>query len=109
MADILGSFEQAVLLALLRLGDHAYGRAILSEVQKRLQREIAAGAVYATLDRLEEKGLISSHLGSGTPIRAGRPRRFYVIEGAAVRALNESRASIEGIWRGFRWPLKGGA
>ena len=109
MAEVLGSFEQAVMLALVRLGDRAYGRAILNEAQSRLQREIAAGAVYATLDRLEQKGLISSHLGSGTPIRAGRPRRYYVIEDSGVRALNQSRAAIESMWRGFRFPLKGRA
>ncbi len=107
MADVLGTFEQAILLTLVRLGKEAYGRAILSEVQSRLQREVAAGAVYATLDRLEQKGLISSRLGSGTPVRAGRPRRYYSIENAGVRALNESRAVVESIWDGFRWPLRG--
>jgi PadR family transcriptional regulator, regulatory protein PadR len=107
MSDVLGIFEQAILLAIVRLGKDAYGRAILSEAQSRLQREVAAGAVYATLDRLEQKGLISSRLGSGTPVRAGRPRRYYSIEHAGVRALNESRAVAESIWDGFRWPLKG--
>src|SRR6266536_3401000 len=72
MADVLGAFEQAVLLAVLRLDDDAYGRAILKEVQARLERDVAAGAVHATLERLERKGLLSSRLGSGTPVRAGR-------------------------------------
>jgi PadR family transcriptional regulator PadR len=106
MADVLGNFEQAIMLALIHLGDRAYGRAILSEAQLRLQREITAGAVYATLDRLEQKGLISSHLGSGTPIRAGRPRRYYVVENAGVHALNESKAAMERTWLGFQFPLK---
>jgi PadR family transcriptional regulator PadR len=109
VSDILGAFEQAVLLSLVRLEKQAYGRMILKEVQQRLQREVAAGAVYATLDRLEEKRLISSRLGSGTAIRAGRPRRYYSIENAGVRALNESKAAVEGMWHGFRWPLKGRA
>jgi DNA-binding PadR family transcriptional regulator len=108
MRDILGNFEQAVLLAILRLGDDAYGRAILSEAQSRLQRDVAAGAVYATLDRLEQKGLISSQLGSGTPVRAGRPRRYYVVEGEGMRALNDARSAMQSLWRGFRQPLKGG-
>src|SRR5262249_395128 len=64
MADVLGTFEQAVLMALIKpttaLGKEAYGRAVLKEVQVRLDREVSAGAVYATLDRLEQKGLISS-------------------------------------------------
>jgi DNA-binding PadR family transcriptional regulator len=105
MADILGAFEQAVLLAIVRLGDEAYGRAVLKEVQTRLDREVAAGAVHATLDRLEKKGLVSSRLGSGTPIRAGRPRRFYRLRPKGLRALNEARAAVEGLWRGLKWPL----
>ena len=109
MSDVLGTFEQAMLLALVRLGKEAYGRAILKEVQRRLQRDVAAGAVYATLDRLEQKGLICSRLGSGTTVRAGRPRRYYSIENAGVRALNDSKAAVENIWHGFRWPLKGRA
>ena len=106
MADVLGTFEQAVLLALVHLGKDAYGRAILQDVQRRLQREVAAGAVYATLDRLEDKALVSSRVGSGTPVRGGRPRRYYVLENAGVRALNDSKAAVENIWEGFRWPLK---
>jgi PadR family transcriptional regulator PadR len=106
---MLGTFEQAVLFGIVRLGKDAYGRGILNEVQQRLQRDVAAGAVYATLDRLEAKGLISSSLGAGTPIRQGRPRRYYSIGTAGVRALNESKAAVEHLWEGFRWPLKGRA
>ena len=109
MAEVLGTFEQAVLMATLRLGKDAYGRTILKEAQSRLKRELAAGAVYATLDRLEDKGLITSRLGEGTAARAGRPRRYYAIEGVGVRALNESKAVADNIWRGFPWPLKGRA
>ena len=107
MAEILGTFEQAVLLALVRLGSDAYGRSILREVQVRLQREVTAGAVYATLDRLEKKTLISSRLGPGTPVRAGRPRRYYEIERTGLCALNESKSAVDHLWHGFRWPLKG--
>ena len=105
MSDVLGTFEQAVLLAVLRLGSTAYGRSILKEIQHRLQRDVAGGAVYATLDRLEEKGLLSSQLGSGTPVR-GRARRYYAIENAGIQALNDSKAIVENLWHGFRWPLK---
>jgi DNA-binding PadR family transcriptional regulator len=107
MAVILGAFEQAVLLALVRLRDDAYGRRVLGEVCARLQRDVAAGALYTTLDRLEQRGLISSRLEAGNAVRAGRPRRFYAIEQAGVRALNDSRAAVDHIWRGVRWPLKG--
>ena len=107
MADVLGAFEQAILLGLVRLGKDAYGRTILNEAQSRLQRAVAAGAVYATLDRLEQKGLISSRLDSGTEVRAGRRRRYYSLEKAGVQALNESKAAVDHMWHGLRWPLKG--
>jgi PadR family transcriptional regulator PadR len=105
MADILGSFEQAVLVAVLRLREDAYGRAIFKEVEARLARGVAPGAVHATLDRLERKGLLASKLGSGTPVRAGRARRYYRLLPAGVRALNDARAAVDNIWRGLKWPL----
>jgi len=105
MALVLGAFEQAVLMAIMRLQDEAYGRAILKGVEERLQREVAPGAVHATLDRLEKKGLLSSKLGSGTPVRAGRARRYYRLKPAGVRALNDARAAVDNIWRGLKWPL----
>lgn len=105
MADVLGSFEQAVLMAIVRLQDEAYGRAILKGVEDRLERDVAPGAVHATLDRLERKGLLSSKLGSGTPVRAGRARRYYRLKPAGVRALNDARATVDSIWRGLKWPL----
>jgi DNA-binding PadR family transcriptional regulator len=109
MADTLGAFEQAVLLAIVRLGDGAYGRAILKEVQARLERDVAAGAVHATLERLEQKRLVASRLGSGTPIRSGRARRFYRLQPSGLRALNDARAAVDALWHGLVWPLKGHA
>jgi PadR family transcriptional regulator PadR len=109
MADVLGAFEQAILLAMIRLGDDAYGRAILKEVERRVRRRVAVGAVHATLERLEGKGLVTSTLGSGTPIRAGRPRRYYRPTPVGLRALNDARAAIDALWHGFDWPLKGHA
>ena len=109
MADVLGAFEQAVLLAIIRLGPDAYGRAILKEVQDRLERDVAAGAVHATLVRLEERGLLTSRLGPGTDIRGGRARRFYRLEPAGRRALNDAREAIDNLWQGLKWPLKGHA
>ena len=106
MADTLGSFEQAVLLAILRLDDGAYGRAILNEVAARLERDVPAGAVQATLERLERKGLVRSALGSGTPIRDGRARRFYTVLPEGLHELNEARKTHDSIWRGFARPLK---
>jgi DNA-binding PadR family transcriptional regulator len=107
MADILGGFEQAVLLAVAKLGSDAYGRAILKEVAIRLDRKVSAGAVYATLDRLEAKGLLSSRLAPGTPSRGGRSRRYYRLKAAGVNALNETRATLENLWQGAIWPIGG--
>ena len=113
LAETLGLFEQAVLLAIAapetRIGQKAYGRAVLKEVQHRLRKEVAASAVYATLARLEAKGLVSSRLGAGAEARAGRPRRFYRVEAAGVRALNQSKAAVDRVWAGVRVPLRGGS
>jgi len=113
MADVLGTFEQAVLLAFASpvtpLGKEAYGRGVLKEVQFRLDREVAAGAVYSTLDRLEDKGLISSRLGDGDEVRAGRPRRYYAIEAEGLRALSDAKTAMDRMWTGVKLPVKGTA
>lgn len=106
VAELLGAFEQAVLLTVWILADDAYGRAVLRGAQSALERQAAAGAVYATLDRLEQKGLIVSRLEEGTPVRAGRARRYYRLTAAGVKALNESKAALEHMWRGAKWPLE---
>ena len=104
--ETIGQFEQAVLVALIRLGKDAYGRAILNEVQGRLARDVSAGAVYATLERLEGKGLASSKLAPGTAIRGGRARRYFTPTGAGVRALNDAKSATDMLWRGLVWPLR---
>jgi PadR family transcriptional regulator, regulatory protein PadR len=109
MSDVLGAFEQAVLLTVIRLGAGAYGRGILNDLQERLDRDVAAGAIYATLDRLETKGLATSKVAPGTPQRGGRVRRYYAVTAAGVHALNESRIAMDKMWRGLALPLKGRA
>jgi len=74
-------------------------------VQSRLERDVAAGAIHATLERLEHKGLIASRLGPGTPVRAGRPRRYYRLQPAGLRALEDARRTVNNIWRGLKWPV----
>ena len=95
-----------MLVALIHLGKEAYGRAILNEIQVRLNRDVSAGAVYATLERLETKGLVASKLAPGTAIRGGRARRYFVPTGAGVRALRDAKSSTDKLWRGLVWPLK---
>jgi DNA-binding PadR family transcriptional regulator len=106
MPNVIGHFEQAVIVALIRLGSGAYGRAILIEVQHRLARDVSAGAVYATLERLEAKGLASSRLAPGTAIRGGRARRYFVPTATGVRALNDAKSANDVLWRGLVWPIK---
>ncbi len=108
MAELLGTFEQIVLLAVLRQGEDAYGRAILREIEEAFSgsRTIAAGAVYATLDRLETKGLLASKLRAGTPERGGRKRRFYRVTANGSRALQDARSTLESLWNSIRWPIE---
>lgn len=99
--DHLGEFEQIVILALLHLGERAYGMKIRREIEERTDREVSIGAVYTTLDRLEEKGLVSSRMGEPTPERGGKAKRFFRVERAGVEALEESRRQIVRMWEGL--------
>jgi DNA-binding PadR family transcriptional regulator len=107
MSELLGAFEQAVLLATVRLGADAYGRTILHEAQSSLGREVSAGAIYTTLDRLEQRGLVRSRMESGTAVRGGRPRRFYTVAAEGVRALSETRQTLTRMWSEVQLPVRG--
>jgi DNA-binding PadR family transcriptional regulator len=109
MSEVLGVFEQAVLVTVARLRGEGYGRTILKDVQTRLGRDVNASAAYATLDRLEAKGLVASREGESTPTRGGRPKRHFTITAAGVRALAAAKATTDSIWRGFTLPQKGPA
>lgn len=106
MAELLGTFEQAVLLTILRLGDEAYGRAILSTAQETLQRSVSAGSIYTTLDRLEARGLVGSKLAEGTPARGGRARRYYTVEAEGRRALSDARKTLTAMWANVQLPVE---
>lgn len=86
-AAVLGEFEQLVLLALLRLGNGAFGAAIHREIVTRSGRDLPASAVYVTLDRLETKKMVCSYIGDPTPQRGGRRRKHYLLDTAGQRAL----------------------
>ena len=97
--DSLGQFEQLVLTAILSLHDDAYGVTIHSKVQELARpKEISLGAVYVTLDRLEDKGLVASWLSDPTPEREGRAKRCYRLEALGERALQESAVTAKRIW-----------
>ena len=108
MSEMLGTFEQFVLLAVVGLGEEAYGRAVFREVERGFgtSRSVAAGAMYTTLDRLQAKGLVTSRLEEGTPERAGRARRFYRVTAAGAGALTETRRALQTVWKDKTWPLE---
>ena len=99
--DFLGEFEQVVLLAVLRMERDAYAVPILREIEKRTRRSVARGALYVTLERLEEKGYLDSWLSDPTPERGGRPKRYYKVKPAGVAALENSRNALQRMWEGL--------
>ena len=97
--DTLGQFEQLVLTAILTQREDAYGITIHSKVQELARpRKVSLGAVYVTLDRLEDKGLVSSWLSDPTPERGGRAKRCFRLEALGERALEESAVTAKRIW-----------
>jgi DNA-binding PadR family transcriptional regulator len=91
----LGEFEQLILLAILRLGDAAYGVTIRAELAERAERNIAPGAMYTALERLEAKGLIKSRMSDPTPQRGGRAKRFVSVTAAGRQALTRARQAYD--------------
>jgi PadR family transcriptional regulator PadR len=100
--DLLGSLEYIVLLAVVRLGPDAYGMTVRREIEKRVGRNLSIGAVYATLDRLEAKGLVSSTIGEPTSARGGRAKRHFRIAAAGARALKTSDDAIRRMSAGLK-------
>jgi DNA-binding PadR family transcriptional regulator len=102
--DLLGSLEHIVLLAVARLDDDAYGMTVRREIEKRTGRNISIGAVYATLERLQTKGYVSSSLGDPTAERGGRAKRLFQLEADGQRALRASQEAIRKMAAGLtRW------
>jgi DNA-binding PadR family transcriptional regulator len=97
----LGEFELLVLLALIRLGDQAYGVPISREIEERSGREVALGSVYASLERLEEKGLVASRLGDPTAERGGRAKRYFRLTKSGLHAVRETQRALVSLWRGL--------
>jgi PadR family transcriptional regulator PadR len=104
MSAALGEFEQIVMLAILRLGDTAYAVSIRWEIAARTGRELAPGALYTTLDRLEEKGLISSRRGDPTPQRGGRAKRYFKVSAKGITAVARVQRSYRSLMEGLKLP-----
>lgn len=97
----LGEFEQIVLLAVLRLGENAYGVTILGEIAERTGRNVSPGALYTTLHRMEDKGLVTSRDGSPTPERGGRAKRFVTVTREGRDALASAQAAYRSLMEGL--------
>jgi len=103
----LGEFELMILLAVIQLGEEAYGVPISREIERQRGREVSVGSVYAALERLEAKGLISSSLGDPTPERGGKAKRFFRITKAGLSQVHETRRVLSKLWQNLP-ELKGG-
>ena len=97
----LGEMEVMVLLAVVRLSDDAYGVPIAQELLNLAEREVSFGSIYAALDRLEQKGFVTSLLGDPTPERGGRAKRYFRATPAGVRALRMTRKALTSLWSGI--------
>jgi len=100
----LGEFEQLVLLAVLRLKGEGYGVAIRAEISARTGREPASGALYTTLDRLEQKRLLKSRTGEPTPQRGGRAKRYYTVTASGAAAVTRAQRAFQSMLDGLALP-----
>jgi len=95
----LGEFELLLLLAVIHLGEEAYGVPISRELERHRGKDVSVGSVYAALERLEAKGLISSSLGDPTPERGGKAKRFFRITREGLRQVHETRRVLTKLWQ----------
>jgi len=99
--DSLGELEQMVLLALMRVGNDAYGVTIRREIEARTGRAVTLGSIYPTLHRLENKGYVRSFTGEPTATRGGRARRHFVLRPSGRAVLRRQRRMLNALWEGY--------
>lgn len=99
--DYLTDFELMVLLAVLRLGDGAYGLPIATEIEQTGGRAVLLGAIYAALERLERNGLVSSSYGDPTAVRGGRAKRYYAVTRKGLKAVKDTQRAFTALWSGI--------
>jgi PadR family transcriptional regulator PadR len=98
--EFIGGFELLVLLALIRLGDEAYGVPIADAIAQSSGREVAQGSVYITLDRLARKGFVTSRMGEPTAERGGRAKTYFRITARGLREVRRARQTLIKLWDG---------
>jgi DNA-binding PadR family transcriptional regulator len=96
--EFLGEFEHVVLAAILHLGNDAYGMTIRREIADRTGRDISIGALYTTLDRMENKGYLKSKRGEPTNERGGRAKKYYTVSAPGLKTFNQSREMLTNMW-----------
>ena len=106
-SQTLSNFELMVMLAIIRIGDNAYGVSISNEIEEATGSEVLLGSVYDALTRLEQKGLITSTLGEATPERGGRAKRHFRTTSRGLRLVRDTQQSLVRLWKGLP-QLKGG-
>src|SRR5829696_6290430 len=106
MSTSFGSLELAALLTVARLGDEAYGLAVRHDLSERTGRDYSVGAVYTTLQRLEDKGFLSSSASAPLPVRGGRSRRHFTLTAAGARAIREAERHAASLWAGVGTALR---
>ncbi len=97
--DYLGEFELMVMLAVMFLDDEAYGVPVSRELERYRKRDVSLSSVYAALERLEGKGLVSSRLGEATQERGGRAKRYFQVTKAGLQAVRRTRQTLMTLWR----------
>ncbi len=98
MADSLGTLQQLVMLAVLRLRDEAYGAQIQLILEETAGRTVTIGSIYVTMDRLESRGFVRSWLAAPTPARGGKAKRCYALTEHGIRTLREAKGELERMW-----------
>jgi len=97
----LGEFEQFLLLAILKLGDNAYGSTIRQLLAETISRDVTIGALYTTLERMEKKGLVESRMGEATAERGGRAKKYFKVSAQGQTSLKRSKQALANMWQGL--------
>jgi PadR family transcriptional regulator PadR len=99
--EALGNFELMVLLAVIRVGEDAYGVTVADEIRHRGGRDALLGSVYAALDRLDAKGLVQSRMGDATPERGGKAKKHFRVTAKGLREVRSAQKTLVALWRGL--------
>jgi len=101
MPDQISNFELMVMLALIRIGDQAYGVPISQELERLRGRDVVVGSVYAALECLQNRDLVQAKNGEPTPERGGRGRRYFTVTGKGLKVIRDTRRTLMPLWNGI--------